>query len=283
MSSALKLVQDASQRNSANSRDESPEAVVRFRGGGFDPRPNAWIGWAAVSGLVAVWQLAAASGFLSPLVLPSPVQVGRALLKMAAADDFMSQVSASVSRVASGWLIGTIMGLIVGCAMGVFSIARAGALPIISGLYPIPMIAILPLLIVWLGIGESSKTAVIVLGVFSPTVISTFSAVDNVPRGLIRMGQSFGLSWRSIVFKIILPGSLPGVLAGFRITAAIALILLVSAEMIGAEYGIGALILLAGNLMQTDRLVAGVLMLSATGLVISWLLGRLEKALLKWR
>ena len=65
MSSALKLVQDASQRNSADSRDESPEAVVRFRGGGFDPRPNAWIGWAAVSGLVAVWQLAAASGFLS--------------------------------------------------------------------------------------------------------------------------------------------------------------------------------------------------------------------------
>ncbi|MGY3106766.1 ABC-type nitrate/sulfonate/bicarbonate transport system permease component [Bradyrhizobium sp. LM6.9] len=97
------------------------------------------------------------------------------------------------------------------------------------------------------------------------------------------MGQSFGLSWRSIVFKIILPGSLPGVLAGFRISAAIALILLVSAEMIGAEYGIGALILLAGNLMQTDRLVAGVLLLSATGLVISWLLGRLEKALLKWR
>jgi ABC-type nitrate/sulfonate/bicarbonate transport system permease component len=202
---------------------------------------------------------------------------------MAAADDFTSQVSASLSRVASGWLIGTIMGLIVGCAMGVFSIARAGALPIVSGLYPIPMIAILPLLIVWLGIGESSKTAVIVLGVFSPTVISTFSAVDNVPRGLIRMGQSFGLSWRSTVFKIILPGSLPGVLAGFRITAAIALILLVSAEMIGAEYGIGALILLAGNLMQTDRLVAGVLLLSATGLVISWLLGRLEKALLKWR
>lgn len=283
MPSGLKLVEGLPPRPHHTEPDPRPETVVKFRGAGFNPTPNAWIGWGALIGVLAIWQAASMSGLLSPLVLPSPVQVGKAFLTMAAADSFVSQITASLSRVLSGWFIGTAAGLVVGLAMGIFSVARAGALPIISGLYPIPMIAILPLLIVWLGIGEASKTAVIVLGVFSPTVIATFSAVDNVPRSLIRMGQSFGLSRRSIVLKIILPGSLPGVLAGFRITAAIALILLVSAEMIGAEYGVGALILLAGNLMQTDKLVAGVIMLSATGLVIAWLLGRLEKGLLKWR
>ncbi len=279
----IKMVERASSASMIAGKNREGKNVVSFRGGGFSPSPNALTGWATLVALVVIWQSASTSGYLSPLVLPSPIAVARAFVSMTTADNFIDQVSASLMRVLMGWFLGTIAGLAVGLAMGIFSFARASALPIISGIYPIPMIAILPLLIVWLGIGEASKTAVIVLGVFSPTVISTFSAVDNVPRSLIRMGQSFGLSWRSIVLKIILPGASPGILATFRITAAIALILLVSAEMIGAEYGIGALILLAGNLMQTDKLVAGVIMLSTTGLAISWLLSRLERALLKWR
>lgn len=257
--------------------------TVAFRGGGFEPRPQTWIGWVVLAATLGVWHVASTTGWTSPLVLPSPAQVLSAFWTMVNEPDFGGHVRASLSRVLSGWLLGTALGLLVGCAMGIFSVARAAMLPVVSALYPVPMIAILPLLIVWLGIGESSKAAVILLGVFSPTVISTFSAVDNVPRGLIRMGQSFGLSWLAITAKIILPGALPGVLAGFRITAAISLILLVSAEMIGAEQGIGSLVLLAGNLMQTDKLVAGVLMLSATGLGIAWLLGRLERRLLRWR
>lgn len=257
--------------------------TVAFRGGGFSPLPQSWIGWCVLAAVLVSWHVASATGWASPLVLPSPTQVATAFWTMATEPGFGGHVWASLSRVALGWVLGTALGLLVGGAMGIFSAARAAVLPMVSALYPVPMIAILPLLIVWLGIGESSKAAVILLGVFSPTVISTFSAVDNVPRGLIRMGQSFGLSWLSIIRKIILPGALPGVLAGFRITAAISLILLVSAEMIGAEQGIGSVVLLAGNLMQTDKLVAGVLLLSATGLGIAWLLGRIEKGLLKWR
>src|SRR3546814_784694 len=131
--------------------------------------------------------------------------------------------------------------------------------------------------------GEPSKIATIALGVFFPTVVSAYSAVDNVPRNLIRMAQSFGLSTRMIVFKVILPGAMPGILAGFRISSSIALILVVAAEMIGADTGIGAFVLAAGNLMQTDQLVAGVVLLSILGLLISWGLSRAEKALLRWR
>ncbi len=104
-----------------------------------------------------------------------------------------------------------------------------------------------------------------------------------MPRNLIRMAQSFGLPPLDIVRKILLPGAMPGILAGFRISASVALLLVVAAEMIGAEYGIGAFVLTAGNLMQTDQLLAGVVMLSVLGLLIAWGLGALERGLLKWR
>ena len=119
--------------------------------------------------------------------------------------------------------------------------ARAGLAPLVSAIFPIPKIALLPLFIIWFGIGEGSKVATII------------------------------------------PGALPAILSGFRISASIGIILLVAAEMIGAEYGVGAYILLAGSLMQTDRLIAGVSILSVMGLTMAWFIGRAERFFLKWR
>ena len=168
-------------------------------------------------------------------------------------------------------------------SIGLFSLARAGLAPLVSAIFPIPKIALLPLFVIWFGIGEGSKVATILFGTFFPTVIATYGGVDNVDRNLIRMGQSFGLSWSSIVRKIILPGALPAILSGFRISVSIAIVLLVAAEMIGAEFGVGAYILLAGSLMATDQLIAGVAILSVLGLTIAWLIGRAERAFLRWR
>ena len=137
--------------------------------------------------------------------------------------------------------------------------------------------------VIWFGIDEGSKYALIALGTFTPTVIATYAAVDNVDRNLIRMGQSFGLSWMSIVKNIILPGSLPGILSGIRISLAIGIILLVAAEMLGASYGIGAYVLEAGSLYDLERLFVGVSILSAMGVFLSYLVALLEKKLLSWR
>ena len=156
-------------------------------------------------------------------------------------------------------------------------------LPLVSALFPIPKIALLPLFIVWFGIGEGSKVATILFGTFFPTVIATYGGVDSVDRGLIRMGQSFGLSAWAIVRKIILPGALPAILSGFRISVSIAIVLLVAAEMIGAEYGIGAYVLMAGALFATDQLIAGVALLSLLGVSLAALIGLLERRLLRWR
>ena len=135
----------------------------------------------------------------------------------------------------------------------------------------------------WFGIGEGSKVATILFGSFFPTVIATYGGVDNVDRTLIRMGQSFGLSWSSIVRKIVLPGAMPAILSGARISASIAIILLVAAEMIGAEHGIGAYVLMAGSLFATDQLLAGVALLSVLGLSVAFIIGRVERWVLRWR
>lgn len=256
---------------------------IRFRGGGFAPTPRRAAPWIVFAALIGLWQAASSSGLLPPLFMPSPAAIVRALYEMWLDGTLMEHVTASLKRIVPGWIIGTATGLAVGLAMGIFSSARAAGLPIVSALFPIPKIALLPVLILWLGIGEPSKVATIALGVFFPTVISAYSACDSVPRNLIRMAQSFGLPARDIVAKVLLPGAMPGILAGFRISASVALLLVVAAEMIGAQHGIGAFVLTAGNLMQTDQLLAGVVVLSVFGLLISWGLGRLERSVLRWR
>jgi NitT/TauT family transport system permease protein len=259
------------------------ERPVAFRGGGFHYLPNRVIAWIAFAVVVAVWQVLSSVGWLSPLALPSPRAIVVALYELAASGKLFVHVAASLERIVVGWLLGTLVGLTVGLAMGIFSTARSLGLPFISALFPIPKIALLPLLIVWFGIGEPSKIAVIAFGVFFPTVISAYNACDNVPRNLIRMGQSFNLPALAIVRSIIIPGAMPGILAGFRITASIALILVVAAEMIAAQEGIGAFVLSAGNLMQTDQLLAGVVLLSVLGLLIATLLSHIEAWVLRWR
>lgn len=256
---------------------------VAFRGGGFTPVPQAVHSWIAFGVLFAIWQGAISFGWLNPVFLPSPAAIIEALWSLVASGEIWIHLSASLGRIGWGWLIGSGLGLVFGLGMGLISSIRAVGMPMVSALYPIPKIALLPLLILWLGIGESPKIVTIASGVFFPTVIATFSGVDAVPRNLIRMAQSFDIPFASIIRKIVLPSSLPGIIAGFRISISTALLLVVSAEMIGAQYGVGAFLLTAGNLMQSDDLMAGVVILSILGLSFGAMLTVIEKIFLKWR
>jgi len=256
---------------------------VAFRGAGFAPKAGRYSGWIALVLVIAVWQLAGSIGWINPLFLPSPAAIAVAIYKLAISGALWHHLSVSVMRIGTGWILGTVAGVLVGFAIGLSSLARGVGITFISALFPIPKIALLPLLILWLGIGEQPKIATIALGVFFSTAISVYSGVDNVPRNLIRMAQSFNVPFGSIVRRVIWPGALPSILAGFRITASVALLLVVSAEMIGAEYGIGAFVLQAGNLMQTDQLLAGVVILSLFGLAVGKAINLLETRLLHWR
>ena len=256
---------------------------VDFRGGGFLDVPKPLYSWIAFAAILAIWQAAITLGWIDPVFLPSPVAIVDALWQLTVSGDLWRHLSISLMRIGSGWVIGSGLGVILGVVMGLTSVGRAIGMPLVSAIYPIPKIALLPLLILWLGIGEAPKVVTIASGVFFPTVIATLAGVDGAPRNLIRMGQSFNMPMSSIIWKIILPSALPGILAGFRISVSIALILVVSAEMIGAQYGIGAFLLTAGNLMQSDDLMAGVIILSILGLLIGTALTALERVFLRWR
>jgi NitT/TauT family transport system permease protein len=256
---------------------------VRFRGGGFDPVPRQWVAWVFFAAMLAAWQEASHAGLIDSLFLPSPLQIAAALRELAVSGELARHFAASLMRIGIGWAIGAAAGILLGGMIGLFSAWRSAGLPFISAIFPIPKIALLPLLILWLGIGEASKVATIALGVFFPMAISAYAGVDSVPRNLIRMAQSFDIPSTRIVANVVVPGMLPSVLAGCRISASIALILVVAAEMIGANVGIGAFVLTAGNLMQTDKLMAGIVAISILGVAIGGAISRLERRLLNWR
>src|SRR5438445_12985633 len=264
-------------------QDQSKPRPVAFRGAGFTPSAGRSSGWIALALVIGLWQLAGSAGWVNPLFLPPPSAIALAIYKLALSGALWQHLSWSVMRIGSGWVLGTGAGVVVGFAIGLSTLARGVGITFISALFQIPKIALLPLLILWLGIGEEPKIATIALGVFFSTAISVYSGVDNVPRNLIRMAQSFNVPFPTIVRRVIWPGALPSVLAGFRITASVALLLVVSAERIGADYGIDAFVLQAGNLMQTYQVQAGVVILSLFGLAVGRVINWLETRLLHWR
>jgi len=256
---------------------------VPFRGGGFRPRPIKGVGLAVFVLLIALIEFGTRSGWISPLTLPRPNDVVGAFVDLWESGLLFAHLTPSLIRLAVGSALGVGAGIAVGVLIGLFSLVRAGLVPLVAAIFPIPKIALLPLFVIWFGIDEGSKYALIALGTFTPTVVATYGAVDNVDRTLIRMGQSFGLTWASVVRKIVLPGAMPGILSGLRISLAIGIILLVAAEMLGAEYGVGAYILQAGSLYDLERLFAGVVILSVLGVLTSTAIGLVERRVLRWR
>ncbi|MEM9796314.1 MAG: ABC transporter permease [Pseudomonadota bacterium] len=256
---------------------------VPFRGGGFRPRGNRWAGALVFVLLIALIEIGLRQGWISPLTLPMPSAVLTTFGELWESGQLFNHLVPSLTRLAVGAALGASLGIGVGVLIGLFGLIRAGLVPLVAAIFPIPKIALLPLFVIWFGIDEGSKYALIAFGTFTPTVVATYGAVDNVDRTLIRMGQSFGLGWASIVRKIVLPGAMPGILSGLRISLAIAIILLVAAEMLGAEFGIGAYILEAGSLYDLERLFAGVIILSILGVLTSAAIGWIEKRVLRWR
>ncbi len=262
---------------------EGEQTVVPFRAAGFKYQPVRGVGWAVFIILIFSWEWGSKTGIISNIALPAPTEALAALVDLVKTGLLWKHLGSSLSRLLGGWILGTTLGVFVGLVIGLWSIGRSGLLPLVAAIFPVPKIALLPLFVVWFGIGEGSKFATIAFGTFFPTVIATIGGVDGVDRNLIRMAQSFGVPYRSIVRHIVIPGALPAILTGFRISTSIAMVLLVAAEMIGAEFGVGAYILMAGALFAIDQLIAGVFLLSMTGLLVAWLIGKAEKHWLSWR
>lgn len=242
-----------------------------------------WVSAVSIACLLLIWEIICRAGVVSSLFLPAPSQILHALFELVAGGEVGASLAASMYRILLGFAAGSLLGLAVGLVTGTSALADRIGSPVVNALYPIPKIALLPLFILWLGIGELSKVTIIAMGVFFPVAMNTYSGVKNVDTLLIKVAVSFNASWCKTMKSVVLPNALPMIFAGLRLAAGTSLLLLVAAEMIAAQVGIGALILHYGDLMITDRLMAGVIVLSLLGLIFNLALQWLEKKAVPWK
>ncbi len=244
------------------------------------PNMVAFIG---IFSIFIVWELVCQLGWVNELTLPAPSTILSNAWELFVGGLLWADIYASMYRLSLGYLIGCFIGITTGLLLGFSKVVEKIGLPIVNFLYPIPKIAILPLIMLWLGIGEISKVTVVALAVFFPVVFNTYSGVAQTPRLLINASVVFGASKFEIIRKVILPSAVPFILSGMRIAAGTSLLILVAAEMIAAQHGIGSFVLHNADLLNIPRVMVGVFILSILGLTFSRSLFWLEKKLIPWR
>ncbi len=232
--------------------------------------------------VVVLWQLFSAVGWINASVLPAPLAIMKVFINRIASGEFFTDAGISLLRVLQGYLLGGALGIVVGTAMA-FSRRFESALSLIFNLIrPIPIIAWVPIFIMWLGIGEVSKVTVITFGTFFPVLLNTLHGIRSTDPKLLEVAGSFEKKRSRIFFSVILPSASPAIFTGLRLGLGLAWMSVVGAEMIGASSGIGYLIAFAGQLSQPAVMLMGVFVIGIIGCVIDLLLRMLEHRLMKW-
>jgi 1,4-dihydroxy-2-naphthoate octaprenyltransferase len=233
--------------------------------------------------LLALWELAVQVGWLNRIFYPPPSEVLATLWRLLLNGQLLTDVAISLARVGAGCLLGGIPAIIIGLLMGISPPLRAVLQPLIAALYPVPKIALLPLIIVALGLGEASKIATIAISVFLLIVLGVASSVMQVDARHFEVARSFGARRRDLFWTVALPASLPGIMASVKLGVGFALTLIVGVEFVGADSGIGQLIWRAYELYAIDRMLAGLIVVALVGYLISELLDELERLLVPWQ
>jgi len=233
--------------------------------------------------LLVAWQLVVALHLVDDRYLTSPWSVVQAGQQLLGDGTLQGDLTASLSRVLWGLAFGVTAGVGLALVAGLFRLGEDLVDSTMNLLRAVPVIALLPLIILWLGIGETPKVVMIALGVFFPVVINAHAGVRGTDPLMVKAAKSLGAGSRQVILKVVLPSALPTILAGYRLGAGIALLLVVSAEMINATTGIGFLILNSGDLMLTGKLMVGLATLSLLGLASTWGLRALEAWLAPWK
>jgi taurine transport system permease protein len=236
----------------------------------------------AVCVFLLLWWGATASGLVSPLFLPSPVDVARTIGRMLGSGALLWAILASSARVFAGFAIAAAIAVPLGVAMAVSGPVRAVLTPFVSLLRPLPSITWIPLTILWLGIGEQQKVMIVVLGCWIYILLATHEATRRVDPLLIRAARNLGAGDLTVMLEVVLPGALPGILAGLKVTLAIAWSCVLSAEMVAARNGLGALIWEAKDWGDMTVVLVGMVSISVTVLLADLLATRVERALQPW-
>jgi sulfonate transport system permease protein len=267
----------------AGARENSlPAARMGARGVVPIRLPRGLIPWLGPLMLLVAWELAARFGGLSPHILPAPTKVAATAVKLIQNGQLIPDMGISLLRAAIGFAIGGSVGFTLGIVVGFSRLAETLLDRTIQMLRAIPFLAALPLVIVWLGIGEGAKIFLVALGVTFPIYINTVLGIRQVDPKLLELGRVRGLSSLQMVRRIILPGALPSILTGVRYALATAWLALVVAETIAASSGIGFLAMDAREFLRTDVIVLAIVIYAGIGVTADAIARLLERRLLAW-
>lgn len=232
--------------------------------------------------LIILWQLLVQFGWLTSRILPAPTAVIQAAINLASSGELLHHVITSSTRALVGLLIGGTIGFVLGLLNGVFPLAEKLLDSSVQMLRNIPHLAMIPLVIVWFGIGEPAKIFLVAIGVMFPIYLNTFHGIHTIDKGLLEMGKVYGLKPVEQFWQIILPGALPSILVGLRYALGIMWLTLIVAETIASDSGIGYMAMNAREFMQTDVIVFSILIYAGLGKLADSTAKMLEEKLLQW-
>ncbi len=233
--------------------------------------------------LLLLWEFMSRTGMIDIRFFPPPSAIIGTFFEMISSGEMASHIGVSLYRIFAGFLLGVIPGVIIGLLMGLYSPIRHFMSPIVMALMPIPTLALMPIIIILLGIGDLSKVVTIAGSVFFPVVINTVAGVINIDSIYLDVAKNYGAGKWDFFWKIALPGALPVMLEGIQMGQAIALLTIVAAEMMGATSGIGYLIWTSYKAFLLQEMYVGLILISFFGYLFSLLLRGIQKKLLPWR
>jgi ABC-type nitrate/sulfonate/bicarbonate transport system permease component len=231
--------------------------------------------------LLLAWQLCSQFGLLDSRFYPAPSTIIQSWLKIV--PEWIGHVGISMQRAGIGFLLGTIPALIIGVAMGLSPLVRSMIQPSIAALYPVPKIAIFPLVMLVFGLGETNKWVIVAIGVFFQVCINTVTGVVNIDQIYLDVGKNFGARRKDYYLDIALPGALPIIFAGLRLGWGVALLLLVTAELANSKSGLGYLIWQSWQTFQIEEMYIGLVTISIIGYLSFQVLDVLEHILIPWK
>jgi sulfonate transport system permease protein len=240
------------------------------------------LGWLLPVTLVVGWQAAAQLGWLSTRVLPAPLDVLKVGIELGASGELWHHFVASAKRAVSGLLIGGSIGFALALFTGLSPLAQRLLDSSIQMVRNVPLLALIPLVILWFGIGEEGKVFLVALAVFFPIYLNTFHGLRSVDKDLIEMGKVYGLGRVALFREVILPGALPSILVGLRMSLGFMWLFLVVAETISSSEGIGYMTMNAREFLQTDVMVLGIAFYALLGKSSDVLASLLERHCLQW-
>jgi sulfonate transport system permease protein len=233
--------------------------------------------------LVAAWQVAASAHMIDTILFPSPWQVAQTLGDEASDGSLWQNTQVSLVRWVLGFLIGGGLGLAMGSLVGLSTLAESVLDTSFQMLRTVPHLGLMPLFVLWFGLGEEPKLVMIALSSFFPVYLNTMAGIRDVDSKLVEVGRVHALTWLQLLRRVVLPCALPSIFTGVRYGLGVAWLALIIAELMGATSGLGYLITEGQSLSRTDIVVGGVVVFAVMGKVIDVIVKIAERHLLSWR